>query len=88
MKRAMKRVRLTARIYDKVPYVLSDDIKKFHGAAWYKKYVKAAGPGNTCMVVPANDPSHGKKKYQIGIYFWDYERFADVVDFNIPTYFD
>ena len=87
-KLAMKRVRLKPRMFDNVSYVLSADIRKFHGPAWFKKYVKAAGPANTCIVVPANDPSHGKNKEQIGIYMWDYERFADVVDFSLPTYWD
>ena len=80
--------RLEPRVYHKTPYVLDADIRKLHGATWFKKFVKAAGPGNTMMIIPANDPSHKKSRQQIGMYMWDYERFADVVDFNRPTYFD
>jgi hypothetical protein len=87
-KLAMKRVRLKPRMFQCISYVLSSDIKSFHGATWFKKYVKVSGPANTCAVIPANDPSHGKNKEQIGIYMWDYERFADVVDFSLPTYWD
>ena len=87
-KLVMKRIRLKPRMFQCIPYVLWSDIKNFHGKMWVKKYVKVSGPGNTCMIVPANDPSHNKNKQQIGIYIWDYERFADVVDFSLPTYFD
>jgi hypothetical protein len=80
--------RLTAREYDGIHYVLGSDIVKFHGKKWAKKYTDVAGPGNTGIIVPANHPSHKKRKYQFGIYMWDYERFADVVDFGTPTYFD
>ncbi len=40
------------------------------------------------MLIPSNDPSHGKNKAQFAIYEWDYQRFADVIDFKKPTYFD
>lgn len=85
--------RLTARIYkvDKrstgIPYVLMEDIVKFHGREWAEKYAKKAGV-NTCVSVPAKDPSHGMPAAMIGIYLWDYKRFADVVDLGTPTIFD
>lgn len=88
IKKESKPKRLLPREYDGIQYVLYKDIVKLHGSKWAKKYCKVAGPGNTCAVIPANHPSHGKRKYQTGIYMWDYERFADVVDFGIPTYFD
>lgn len=90
--------RLTPRIFNSrksslakdgdLKYVLFDDIKKFHDKNWVKKYIKASGPANTCAIIPANDKSHGLKEDQIGIYYHDYLRFADVVDYNIPTYWD
>ncbi len=80
--------RLEPRVYAGTSYVLWKDIIKFHGKRWSKKYNKASGPANTCMIVPANDPSHGLPDDQIGIYYWDYNRFASVVDLNQPTYWD
>jgi len=80
--------RLKSRKYDGISYVLFEDIQKLHGKRWTEKYEKVAGPGNTCVVVPANDKSHNLPSDQIGIYMWDYERFANCVDFNKPTYWD
>lgn len=80
--------RVKSRKYNGIEYVLGQDIKKFHGSEWCKKYNKASGYANTCMCVPANDPSHNKSREQIAIYYWDYIRFANVVDYNKPTYFD
>lgn len=80
--------RLICREYQGIKYVTFEDIKKCHSTEWCKKFWKVAGPGNTMMIVPANDPSHGKKEEVIGMYSWDYMRFADVVDFAKPTYFD
>ena len=79
--------RLAPRMFHDIEYVLGEDIQNFHGKIWTKKYDKAAGV-NTCMIVPANDPSHEKPEEQIAIYYWDYTRFADLVDFNKPTYWD
>jgi hypothetical protein len=85
----MKKVkRLEPRVYQNIEYVLWKDIVKFHCKKWSNKYNKAAGPANTCIVVPANDPSHWLPTEQIGIYYHDYKRFADVVDYNNPTYWD
>ena len=80
--------RLIAKVFQNVEYVTHEDIRKFHSKEWVKKFWKVAGPGNTMMSIPANDPSHGKKKPVTAIYYWDYERFADVVDFKKPTYWD
>ena len=79
----MKKVkRLEPRVYQNIEYVLWKDIVKFHGKKWSNKYNNAAGPANTCIVVPSNDPSHGLPIEQIGIYYWDYEKFAYMVDSN------
>ena len=80
--------RLKPRNYSGISYVLYQDILKLHGKKWTEKYKKIAGPGNTCMIVPANDLSHNLPSDQIGIYFWDYMRFADSLDFNKSTYWD
>ena len=89
-----KQKRLIPRIYiygekkeNKLPYVLFEDVKKFHGKKWSEKFDKLIY-GSTGMLIPSNDPSHGKNKEQFAIYEWDYQRFADVIDFKRPTYFD
>jgi len=84
----IKPKRLPFREYNNITYVTFEDIEKFHSKEWVKKFWEVAGPGNTMMIIPANDPSHGKKKPVTGMYSWDYLRFADVVDFKRPTYFD
>lgn len=90
--KSKKQKRLIPRIYsygekNKLPYVLFEDIEKFHGKKWSKKFGDLIY-GSTGMIVPSNDPSHGKNKEQFAIYEWDYQRFADVIDFKKPTYFD
>lgn len=80
--------RMKPRIYKGVKYVLGEDIKKFHGNKWFKEYVKVSGTGNTGIIIPENDKSHNKAKEQYGIYYNDYSRFADVIDYNKSTYFD
>jgi len=40
------------------------------------------------MLIPANNRSHGKQDYRTGIYYWDWERFRDIVDKNLETDFD
>jgi hypothetical protein len=76
-----KGLRLPAKMYDKIAYVTGSDIEDFHGKEWAGKFHKAFGIG-TCSIVME------KGAQRIGIYYHDYIRFADVVDYNRPTYFD
>ena len=76
------------RFYEKIGYVLAEDILKIKGKQWFDRYCEVAGPGNTGIVIPPNHSSHKKKDYQHGIYVWDFERFSKVVDRGIPTYWD
>jgi hypothetical protein len=62
-------------------YVTYEDIKAFHGADWAKKFAKEHY-GSTGGVIEKD----GKQIFTI--YYHDYERFADVIDKGIPTYFD
>ncbi len=78
---------LRSRSFDSIEYVLFSDIDKFHGKKWAKRFGKLLF-GSTCVLVPAGDPSHKQKKEQIGIYYWDYVRFRDLIDKKRPTYWD
>lgn len=80
--------RLSPRNYNGIEYILGSDIRKFHGKMWTERWSKLFGVGNTGLVIPAGDPSHKKKTNQFGIYYHDYIRFANLLDYNIPTYFD
>lgn len=82
MKNKEKFPRLKPKYYKDIAYVTGDDIKKFHSKEWVKKYTKAAGYGNTGIIVTEN----GKQVF--GIYWSDYQRFANVVDYGTPTYWD
>lgn len=74
-----KNKRLKPETWHEIPYLEFTEIEKFHGKEWYKKWAKAFGPGNTCPVIDNKSAC---------CYFWDYERFADVVDYNKETYWD
>ena len=76
-----------ARIYQKIQYVLASDIETCHGPKFMKKFDKLFC-GSTGMIVPANDKSHGLKKPQLAIYYWDYQRFHNQIVKGVPTYFD
>jgi len=67
-------------------YVFNEDIVKFHGEEWAKKYFDVAGV-NTCPVIDKNIPE-GYTANSFAMYYWDYSRFADVVDKGITTYWD
>ena len=77
----------SARHFDDIPYVLESDIKEIHGKSAHKKFCEALR-GSTGVLVPANHKSHGLKKQQFGIYYWDYERFLNQIERGIQTYFD
>ncbi len=74
--------RLTPKIAHGTEYVTWKMIVAHHGKEWAEKWSKAAGDGNTLMGVEEDGRIVG------GVYMSDYERFADVVDHNKPTYFD
>ena len=86
-KRETKFKKVPIRIHADINYVLSSDILKVHGKRWVNKLNKLMA-GSTGMIVPAGDPSHGKKTAQFVVYSWDYERFAAVINKGEPTYFD
>ena len=75
--------RLEPQVWNKIHYVKFQDIREFHGKEWYKKWINAFGPGNTCPVI-----EDGKMKAFDACYHSDYTRFADVVDLGKPTYWD
>lgn len=77
-----KNKRIAPKYYKNIPYITFDDIKSFYPAKWVIKFNKAFGNGNTCPIVEENGQSIP------AIYYWDYERFADLVDFGKKTYFD
>ena len=74
--------RLTPKVMNDIEYVTWKMIVDHHGKVWAKKWSAAAGEGNTMMLVEEDSKKVG------GIYMDDYERFADVVDHNTPTYWD
>ncbi len=88
MKTKKTQKQIPVREHMKIKYVLSADILEIKGKKWFDKYCEASGPGNTGIIVPANDPSHGLKKEQYGIYLHDFERCSNVVDHGVPTYWD
>ena len=65
-----------------IEYVTHKMIVAHHGEEWAEKWNKAAGDGNTMVVVEEDGKKVG------GTYFHDYERFARVVNYGTPTYFD
>lgn len=75
-------------------FMFDRDIKKFHGEEWCKKFQKNMS-GSTCPMITEDDEiSEGYLqesewgKYAPACYSWDYTRFADLIDYNKPTYFD
>jgi len=76
-------------------YVLYRDIEEFHGEEWYKKFT-AQMRGSTCPCVDKADAEENEHEFvpvegypwMSAVYSWDYERFADAIDYNRPTYFD
>ncbi|MBC8395195.1 MAG: hypothetical protein H8E05_00700 [Bacteroidetes bacterium] len=80
MKTEMKRLK-PKTIHD-IEYVTRKMVVAHHGEEWAKKWSKAAGEGNTMIMVEEGGEQVG------GILVEDYERFADVVDYNEPTYWD
>lgn len=63
-------------------YITWSMMVNFHGQEWADKWNKVAGAGNTIFLVVE------KGKSVAGIHYEDYERFANAVDYGIPTYFD
>tara|TARA_A100001037_G_scaffold287811_1_gene297747 strand:- start:727 stop:960 length:234 start_codon:yes stop_codon:yes gene_type:complete len=74
--------RLDPKTINGINYVTWGMIIEHHGKEWAEKWSTAAGEGNTMMLVEEDGEKVG------GIYMDDYERFADVVDAAIPTYWD
>lgn len=73
-------------------FMFDKDIKEFHGEEWYKKFNEEM-IGSTCPIIDApEDLPEGYAvpgaKYALACYSWDYTRFADLIDYNKPTYFD
>lgn len=62
-------------------YVLVQDMIKLHGDEWVGKWNRFFGVG-TCPFVKY------KGKFEPGIFFHDYVRFANAVDFGTHTYWD
>lgn len=79
--------RLPARKCQYFEYVFTSDIVKFHGKAWSEKFFKVAGV-NTHAMVPDDEVPKKYKGNASNYFYWDYTRFADVVDYGKPTYFD
>lgn len=75
--------RLKSKIWKSIEYVRFDEIRKFHGEEWFKKWCDAAGTANTSPII-----KNGKEKPFAACDYYDYLRFSNVVDFNKPTYFD
>ncbi len=82
-----KHSRLPRRRYAGVEFVFKSDIEELHGKEWSDKFAKAFGI-NTQIMIPPNYPGNSTGENLAGIFYDDYERFADVVDYNKPTYFD
>ena len=78
----MKNKRLKPRNEQGVEYVTWKMILSHHGEEWAKKWSKAAGDGNTMIMVEEDGEKVG------GTFMCDYEMFADVVDYNKQTYLD
>lgn len=78
----MKNKRLKPKLEGDIEYVTWKMITAHHGEEWAEKWNKAAGEGNTMTMVEEDGEQAG------GIFMEDYQRFADVVDYNKPTYWD
>jgi hypothetical protein len=74
--------RLTPRTVINIDYVTHKMMLAYHGKEWTTKFNKAIGDGNTMIMVEEDGEQVG------GIFVEDYERFADAVDYNKPTYWD
>lgn len=74
--------RLKPKTAHDMEYVTWKMITSHHGEEWAERWSKAAGDGNTMMMVEEDGKQVG------GIYMCDYERFANLVDHGTPTYFD
>jgi len=74
--------RLTPKVINKIKYVTWKMITAHHGALWAARWNKAAGEGNTMIMVEEDS------EQVAGIFIEDYERFADVIDYNEPTHWD
>ena len=74
--------RLNPKTMNGIEYVTWKMIVAHHGNEWAKKWSNVAGEGNTMLLVEEDGENVG------GIYVDDYERFANVVDHNMPTYWD
>ena len=74
--------RLTPRTIEGIEYVTHKMLLAHHGEEWTTKFNKAFGEGNTMIMVEEGGEQVG------GILVEDYERFADAVDHNKPTYWD
>ena len=70
--------RLSAEHHLGISYVTFKMIVAHHGQPWAYRWAKVTGV-NTCVILPSGEA---------GIYYQDYERFADVVDHGKATYFD
>jgi hypothetical protein len=75
------------RTYEDLTYVLWEDIINQHGKRIANK-ISEELRGSTCGSVPEFYKNGKIKKYNMAIYYWDYERFAKKVINNTPTYFD
>ena len=78
MKKSNK-YKIKPRFESKIAYVLFKDIVKGYGKKWANKWNKAFGPGNTGLLT---------KKGEFGIYWHDFVRFHDLIEYNKETYWD
>ena len=74
--------RLKPKVIENIKYVTRKMMLDHHGEEWVAKFGKAAGEGNTMIMVEEDGEQVG------GIFAEDYGRFADAVDYNKSTYWD
>jgi hypothetical protein len=73
---------LRPRQWKGITYVWDKDVLKHHGQEFYDKFGKEMR-GSTCPVIEKKG-----KEYHGAIYYWDYERFYNLIVKGIPTEFD
>ena len=71
--------KIKPRFEGKIVYILFKDIIKGYGKKWALKWHIAFGPANTCLLTKNN---------KVGIYWEDFVRFHDLVNYNKSTYWD
>ncbi len=71
--------KIKPRTESKIKYVLFKDIVEYYGKEWAEKWNKSFGPGNTGLVT---------KNGEFGIYWEDFCRFHNLINFGKKTYWD